>query len=635
MNIFLKLMKRMLPVVLCMAVLVFSSCGTMEPAVLQASVEDIMTQTVVPEDKIPVSVLVKNAFSINAFEKAAEEKFPQLDIIQVGNYTSDRGLVEYDRRLEHDDLTDVMMTWPLDVGEEYWEDRLIDLSGLPFTANYNISMLDSISKDGKLYYVPGPAQVRGIVYNKTLFEERGWQVPQNYDEFIALCQTIEQSGMRSIQLGFENSEVLDTAFTGYSYGDCYSTPEDAQWIADYNNGTGSFGDHFGSALDTFQNMIDQGVWKKDDLEISYAEREEMLFNRRCAMVEDSVLMARMGSSSYGSTDEFALMPFFSPGTDDSWARLYMVCYIGLNKHLQEPGNEQKYDLILQLMDYISTPEGQEALAADTGAMYSSVTNVPPPGTREITDLLPCLKAGRYAIFPELKNAQNALREGLAGMVAGTLTKDDVIRMVDQQNTSPQARQTDEVLGTATAEFSLIETGNFITDVLREEAGTQIALFLDNGKDGRQNGKGVSGKIYEGNQTQADVMRIFPDLKHGEKGTLQKVTMTGQDLLDTLEYAVTVDNDSSGWFYYFSGLRMEYAPAAEPGNRIKKITDASGNAIDPNQEYSVAVMDGSVPEDAVSSCEDTGLLIMDILTNAIDAKGVISPSSDGRFTVGAP
>lgn len=58
-------------------------------------------------------MLVKYAFSINAFERIVKEMFPQSDIIQVGNFTSDRGIVEYKRHLEHDDLTDIIMTWPL------------------------------------------------------------------------------------------------------------------------------------------------------------------------------------------------------------------------------------------------------------------------------------------------------------------------------------------------------------------------------------------------------------------------------------------------------------------------------------------------------------------------------------------
>ena len=84
---------------LCMALLL-TACEKTETR----TVEDIWTQKTIPEGKIPVTILVKYAFSINEFERAAEKKFPQLDIIQVGNYTFDRGLVEYQRRLEHDDL---------------------------------------------------------------------------------------------------------------------------------------------------------------------------------------------------------------------------------------------------------------------------------------------------------------------------------------------------------------------------------------------------------------------------------------------------------------------------------------------------------------------------------------------------
>ena len=185
----------------------------------------------------------------------------------------------------------------------------------------------------------------------------------------------------------------------------------------------------------------------------------------------------------------------------------MVCYIGLNKPLGEPQNKKKYDPVMQLMDYIRTPEGQLALAADTGAMYSSVKKVPAPDIPEIADMLPALSHGRYAIFPESKNAQDALREGLAGMLAGALTQDDVIRMVDHQNKTPLPPKACTVIGEATTDFTLIETGNFLTDAMRAKAGADVALFLDNGKDGKYNGKGASARFRP--QTTNDVSGLSP------------------------------------------------------------------------------------------------------------------------------
>lgn len=593
---------------------------------------DILTQVASSKDREDITILVKYAFTINGFEKAVEKKFPNINIIQVGNYTHDMGIDEYETRLEHDDIPDIVMTWPLEVGEEYWSDRLMDLSGMEFTNRYNLSMLNDISRDGKLYYLPGPAQVRGILYNKTLFEEKGWQVPKDFTGFVELCKTIEASGMRSLQLGLGNEEVLDTAFVGYSYEECYSKPMDTQWIEEYNNGEHSFGEHFSPALDTFQYMIDQGVLKKEDLDISYAEREKMFFTRECAMVEDSVLMTRMGGTQTGSTDEYALMPFFNPNGGEDWARLYMVCFIGLNKELAEPENKEKYELVMELMNYLSNPEGQEALMSDTGAMYSSLIEVGPPDVPEIEELIPALKEGRYALFPTFENAQSALREGLTGMVRGEYTKEDVITMVDERNASPIKDKESSVLGKATEDFTLIETGNFFTDAMREEAGTDIALFLDNGKDGRYNGKGISAKLYKGDVTENDIGRIFPDLKHGEEGTLWKVTVTGEDLRKILEYTMKVDNNEGGWFYYFSGLRMEYSPSSEPGERIKSITMADKSDLEDEKLYTVAVMDETVSEQYVESCEQTQIKILDIIKESVKSLGTISPTKDERFKI---
>ncbi|MEG2204328.1 MAG: 5'-nucleotidase, partial [Oscillospiraceae bacterium] len=410
------------------------------------------------------------------------------------------------------------------------------------------------------------------------------------------------------------------------------TPEDAQWFADYNAGRGSFAEHCGPALETFQTLIDAGILRKEDRKVYYQDRERMLFTRQCAMVEDSVLMARMGYAMTGTIDEFGLMPFFNPGPDGDWARLYPVCYIGVDKRLAEPKNAAKYELVMRLLEYISTPEGQTALAGDTGAMFSSLNGTEPPDVPEIADLRATLNHGRYTVFPTLRHAQDALRRGLAGMVEGRLTAADVSKMVDAENASPPEAEPLEVLGTAERDFTMIETGNLITDAMRAQSGCEIALFMDNGKDGKYNGKGVSARLYQGDVTALDLRRIFPDLKHGETGELWKVTMSGKDLIRTLEYSIPVDNDRDGWFYYFSGLRMTYAPAAEPGTRIRSITDAKGGAIQPDRSYSVAVMEDSVLQDAIQTCEKTGVLIQTLLEETIRKAKTISPDGDGRFTV---
>ena len=347
-------------------------------------------------------------------------------------------------------------------------------------------MLNSIARDGKLYCLPCSAQVRDIVYNTILFEEKGWKVPYDFNRFIALCRTIEARGIRSIHLSFSNSELLDTAF-GATATEAASAPRPMPNGWPTTKGAGAASGSISAPPSYVSN---------------HAVQPPVRHGRGFGAHGP-----KGGYALTGSTDQFALMPFFSPGTPCDWDRLYMVCYIGLNKHLGEPQNKKKYDPVMQLMDYISTPEGQLALAADTGAMYSSVKKVPAPDIPEIADMLPALSHGRYAIFPESKNAQDALREGLAGMLAGALTQDDVIRMVDHQNKNPLPPKACTVIGEATADFTLIETGNFLTDAMRAKAGADVALFLDNGNDGKDNGKGVSARFRP--QTTNDVSGLSP------------------------------------------------------------------------------------------------------------------------------
>ena len=125
---------------------------------------------------------------------------------------------------------------------------------------------------------------------------------------------------------------------------------------------------------------------------------------------------------------------------------------------------------------------------------------------------------------------------------------------------------------------------------------------------------------------------MPDLKANDSGALWKASISGEDLRKVLEYSVSVENNQTGWFYYFSGLKIEFDPTAEPGSRVKKITAADGKAIDTARSYTIAVTEGSVPEECLQNCSKTDILSYDIVTKAVTSAGTITPAKDGRFIV---
>lgn len=611
----MKLKKAKFTKTLVMVLLLFLFC-----ACSAKSPRDILTQEQTEAGKIQLTISPKYAVNLNDFEEAVEMRFSNLDLIQVGNYTSNYS-DEYAQRLANDDLTDIIVTWPLDKAAQDCGDRLIDLSGLEFTSNYMISMLNDIAQDGKLYYLPGPTQIRGIVLNKTLFKENGWKIPTNFEEFVTVCREIEASGIRSLQLSFWNHEVLLYAFEGFAYSESFSSPRAIEAVQNYNQGEGSLQDFALPAFDVYERLIAEGIFKPEDLDIRYPMREKMFFQRECAMMNEAFAINPKKMEKANFTDELAFIPFFCPGKENSWGHIIPYQYIGLNGNLQKRGNEEKLELALQIMDFISTPEGQAALGNYSNTMFSSLIDNDSEVSADLIYMRETIENGRCVTFPTFENSDEALYQALAAMLRGEINRDEAIALVDAANQNPIQPEEASVIGVATETFSLTETGNYVTDVLRKRADTDFALFLDNGKDGTYNARGISAKFYKGDILESDVtLRVLPVLQHGETGYLNIAVMTGANLINALEYTL----DDGDWFYYCSGLQMNYDPTAEPGSRIKKITDSQGQGIQPEKQYTVAIMEGSVDDDYITSLETTEILIKDLIISDIQEKGTITP-----------
>lgn len=599
--------------VMVLLLFLFCACSAKSPG-------DILTQEQTEAGKIQLTISPKYAVDLNDFEEAVEMRFSNLDLIQVGNYTSNYS-DEYAQRLANDDLTDIIVTWPLDKAAQDCGDRLIDLSGLEFTSNYMISMLNDIAQDGKLYYLPGPTQIRGIVLNKTLFKENGWKIPTNFEEFVTVCREIEASGIRSLQLSFWNHEVLLYAFEGFAYSESFSSPRAIEAVQNYNQGEGSLQDFALPAFDVYERLIAEGIFKPEDLDIRYPMREKMFFQRECAMMNEAFAINPKKMEKANFTDELAFIPFFCPGKENSWGHIIPYQYIGLNGNLQKRGNEEKLELALQIMDFISTPEGQAALGNYSNTMFSSLIDNDSEVSADLIYMRETIENGRCVTFPTFENSDEALYQALAAMLRGEINRDEAIALVDAANQNPIQPEEASVIGVATETFSLTETGNYVTDVLRKRADTDFALFLDNGKDGTYNARGISAKFYKGDILESDVtLRVLPVLQHGETGYLNIAVMTGANLINALEYTL----DDGDWFYYCSGLQMNYDPTAEPGSRIKKITDSQGQGIQPEKQYTVAIMEGSVDDDYITSLETTEILIKDLIISDIQEKGTITP-----------
>lgn len=99
-----------------------------------------------------------------------------------------------------------------DINYSYYVDAeiLADLSDWDGMDNIKESYIDiaegleTVPTDGT-YIAPYMANAAGILYNRDMFEEHGWEIPTTWDELISLCEDIQAEGILPFYFGFRDT----------------------------------------------------------------------------------------------------------------------------------------------------------------------------------------------------------------------------------------------------------------------------------------------------------------------------------------------------------------------------------------------------------------------------------------------
>lgn len=108
--------------------------------------------------------------------------------------------------------------------------------------------------DGLTYTAPLAGEnTNGIIYNKSYFDEKGFEEPQTYDEFLALCQDIQDAGdMAPLVVG--GQDIWHMGFWFYKAYNDQVLSQDEDFIKHCYEGTKTFTDE--SIKNTFTELQD-------------------------------------------------------------------------------------------------------------------------------------------------------------------------------------------------------------------------------------------------------------------------------------------------------------------------------------------------------------------------------------------
>ena len=133
-------------------------------------------------DDIHLTISSPNDASTIMRTRFVREDYP--DIIGIG------GDINYSYYVDADILADVS-----------------DYQGLSDVKQSYLDILEAleITPEDGIYGVPYVANAAGILYNKDMFEEYGWEIPETWGELIQLCEDIQAEGILPFYFGFSDT----------------------------------------------------------------------------------------------------------------------------------------------------------------------------------------------------------------------------------------------------------------------------------------------------------------------------------------------------------------------------------------------------------------------------------------------
>lgn len=263
-------------------------------------------------------------------------------------------------------------------------DMLMDISDYDGLADIKENYLDTnkdleyIPKDG-VYAMPYMANAAGILFNRDMFKEHGWEIPTTWEELLELCDTIQAEGILPMYFGFKDAWTCLAPWNAIAVDLCES-----DLTYKVNSGETKFSEHYAE------------VAEKEKALLPYAQKNPVAqgYNDACTA------FAR-GESAMYVIGNYAIPQIRSVNPDMNIGSFVFPASSNADENILNSGN----DLMFCVM---ATCENKEAAYEVLRYMQKDES------IRTYLDAqsaVPC-KKGDFEIVPELEEMREYIENGL-------------------------------------------------------------------------------------------------------------------------------------------------------------------------------------------------------------------------------
>lgn len=128
-----------------------------------------------------------------------------------------------------------------------------------------------------VYGVPYMSNAAGILYNKDLFEEHDWEIPETWNELIALCDEIKSAGILPFYMGYK-----DTWTCLSPWNSAAASLADADVCKQVNQGSTTFSKEYVTVAEQMKELLKYGpdqpvAYSYNDACTAFARGESAMF----------------------------------------------------------------------------------------------------------------------------------------------------------------------------------------------------------------------------------------------------------------------------------------------------------------------------------------------------------------------
>lgn len=211
----------------------------------------------VTDDKVEVELVSYKPEAVAAFDQIAERFNATHDDIHLTIDSPNEAMTILKTRFIREDYPDIVgIGGDVNYSNFLDADLFMDISDLQETGMVKQSYLDMdkelefVPQEG-IYALPYAANAAGILYNKDMFDEHGWEIPETWDEFIALCDTISAAGVQPIYLGYKDTWTCLAPWNALAVG-----LTDSDTCNQVNMGTTTFTETYRETAEKIRVLLD-------------------------------------------------------------------------------------------------------------------------------------------------------------------------------------------------------------------------------------------------------------------------------------------------------------------------------------------------------------------------------------------